>query len=600
MQRHGAAAIELEGERIEHRFGVAQIPPHHRKWLHPAGIKWTFCECHFAVKIAGPVLRAARRESFRSGPDGEVPMQFVRSLLLAAIAGCMLSAGGMAADPQPTRGGTLNSILWPEPPGLVLGLWVNSPTLLPATKIYEGLLSYDFNLNPQPALARSWEVSPDGLTYTFKLQPGVKWHDGKPFTADDVVFTFNEFLTEVHPRSRTVFQRTHASKIDDETVVFKLEKPFAPLIRSFDAIGGPIVPAHIYKGTDFRNNPHNAHPIGTGPFKFAEWRRGQYIHLVRNDDYWRKGMPYLDEIYYRLIPDSASRALALENGQALLATQNDIELVDIGRLKAMPHLAVETKGWEWGAPISWMTFNQRRKPFDDKRFRKAVMYALDRNFIKDTIFFGLAKVATGPIHSSSPFYDPNVPKYEYDPKKAEALLDEMGLKRDANGVRASIKLLGLPYGEVWSRFNEYVKQALKRVGIEVTIESTDVAGWGDRIRNWDFDLAVTYLTTLSDPVLGVARSYISSNIKKGMLFNNESGYSNPKVDELFAKSETTVDEAERKKIFSELQRILVDDVPVAWTVELQWPTVYNKRLHNVVVNGLGPNSTFAEVYLTPN
>ncbi len=502
------------------------------------------------------------------------------------------------AQPTPKRGGTLNSVLWPEPPGLVTGLWLNAPTLLPATKMFEGLVTFDFKLTPQPVLAESWEISPDGLVYTFKLRKGVTWHDGKPFTADDVVFSCGEYLVEVHPRSRPVFQRTTVSKVDEHTVRFTLKEPFAPLMRNFDPIGAPIVPAHIYKGTKFRENPANANPIGTGPFKFKQWQRGQFIHLVRNDNYWQAGKPYLDEIYYRLIPDSAGRALAIESKQVDLATQNDIELIDVQRLKALPHLTTTTQGWEWGSPICWLEFNVRRKPFDDKRFRQAIMYALDRNFIRDNVFFGLAKVATGPIHSNSPYYEPTVPQYPHDLKKAEALLEEMGFAKGAGNVRASMKLLGLPYGEVWNRLNEYVKQALKRIGVEVTIESTDVAGWGDRTKNWEFDSTIYFMTTLSDPALGVARTYVTTSIRHGILFGNHSGYSNPKVDDLFAKAAVATKEADRKSLYSEAQKIVVDEVPVAWMVELVWPSFVNKRLHNVITNGLGPNDNFANAFIS--
>jgi len=502
-----------------------------------------------------------------------------------------------AAGQQPTRGGTLNSTLWPEPPGIVVGLHLNAPTLLPSTKIFEGLLAYDFQLNPQPMLAESWEVSPDGLSYTFKLRRNVKWHDGKPFTAADVVFSFGEFIPEAHARSRPTFQRAKVTALDDHTVRLALQEPYAPLLRSFDTIGAPILPAHIYKGTDFKNNPANQKPIGTGPFVFKEWRRGEYIHLVRNDNYWQEGKPFLNEIFYRFVPDSASRAVALETGQAQLATQNDIELVDVARLQKLPNLKVTTKGWEWGAPIAWMEMNLRRKPFDDPRFRKAVMHALDRDFIQKSIFFGLAKVATGPIHSSSPFYDPNVVRYDFNIVKAKALLDDMGLRPNADGVRADIKLLGLPYGEVWSRTSEYIRQALGQVGIKVTIESADVAGWGDKFRNWDFDMVITFLTTLSDPALGVARTYITSNQRKGVLFTNTSGYSNANVDELFGKAASLTDEAERKKLYTEVQKILAEEVAVAWLVELEWPTIHGAKLHNVVVNGLGPNHNFADAYL---
>lgn len=497
----------------------------------------------------------------------------------------------------PTRGGVLQSVLWPEPPGIVPGMFLQSPALLPGTKIFESLLTYDFKLEPHPSLAESWTVSPDGRKYTFKLRHNVKWHDGKPFTADDVVFTFTEYLIEVHPRSKAVFQRTKVTKLDDYTVEFTLTEPFAPLLRSFDTIGAPILPAHLYKGTDFRKNPANASPIGTGPFRFKEWKRGEYIHLVRNDNYWRAGLPYLDEVYYRFVPDAASRALALESQQFDIATQNDLELIDAARLAKLPYLTSTTKGWEWASPIAWIELNLRKQPFSDKRFRQAMMYALDRRQFRDNVFQGFAKVATGPIHSASPYYEPNVPLYEFNVAKAEALLDEMGLKRGANGVRTTVKLLGLPYGEVWNRAAETTRQALRRVGIEVVLESSDPAGWVQRLGNSDFEMIMTYLTTLSDPALGVSRTFLTDNQRKGVPFSNESGYSNPKVDALFKEAATTIDESRRKKLYSEVQKVLVDDVAVVWLVELQWPTVMNKRLHNAVVDGLGPNSNFAEAYL---
>lgn len=526
-------------------------------------------------------------------------MHILRTMgLIGRVVAALLAVAflGTAAHADPKQGGVLNSTLWPEPPGIVIGIHLNAPTLLPSSKIFEGLLTYDFQLAPQPMLAESWEVSPDGLTYTFKLRQNVKWHDGEDFTADDVVFSLTKFIPEVHPRSRPTFERAEVTAPDPYTVVVKLKEPYGPLIRSFDVISAPIVAKHIYDGSPIRENPSNRAPIGTGPFKFAEWRSGEYIHLVRNDDYWLEGRPYLDEIYYRFIPDSASRALALEMGQVQLATQNDIELVDVARLAAMPHLQVETKGWEWGAPISWLEMNLRRKPFDDVRFRKAVMFALDREFIRDNIFFGLATVPTGPIHSSSPFYTADVTTYEYDPDKARALLDEMGLTPGANGVRVEVGLLGLPYGELWDRLSQYIRQALGEVGVAVTIETADVAGWGSRISNWESDMSTTYLTTLSDPALGVARSYITENQQKGVLFTNTAGYSNPEVDRLFAQAANEPDEARRRELYHQVQKILADDVALAWLVELQWPTIFSAKLKNVVRNGLGPNDNFAEAY----
>ncbi|MCC7272593.1 MAG: ABC transporter substrate-binding protein [Alphaproteobacteria bacterium] len=521
------------------------------------------------------------------------------SAIRAMLAGAVLATAASAAAAQtPQRGGTMNIIISPEPPTLMLGINQTTPTAIVGGKIYESLLRYDFDLKPMPGLAKSWTVSPDGLTYTFKLQQGVKWHDGKPFTADDVVFSAKTYLTAVHPRSRPIFQRCEEiSAPDPETVVFKLKGPFAPFIMAWEPSTAPIVPKHIYEGTDFRANPANNTPIGTGPFKLKEWVRGSHIHFVRNDDYWQKGKPYLDEIYYRVLPDASARVVAMETGQTHLSAFADIETFEVPRLKALPNLELTTKGYEYLAQIAWLDFNLRNPPFNDKRFRQAVYHAIDRNFMRDRIWFGLGKPATGPIHSSIPHYDANVPKYPFDPKKAEALLDAMGLKRGADGVRVKVTMESLPYGDVYVRAGEYIRQALGRVGIQVTLRSSDVATWGDRVRNWDYDMTLQVLSQLGHPALGVSRLYISSNIRKGVLFSNVNGYSNPRIDELFDKAAVTVDPVEAQKMYSEIQRILVDDVPVAWLLELDFPTFIDKRFRNVVTSAIGVRDNFADAYM---
>jgi peptide/nickel transport system substrate-binding protein len=289
----------------------------------------------------------------------------------------------------------------------------------------------------------------------------------------------------------------------------------------------------------------------------------------------------------------------METGQAHLAAFADIETFEVPRLKALPHLELTTKGYEYLAQIVWIDFNLRQAPMNDVRFRRAVYYALDRNAIRDRVWFGLGKPATGPIHSSIPHYEPDVPKYPYDPKKAEALLDEMGLKRGPDGIRAKITLDAIPYGDVYNRMAEYVKQSLGRIGIDVTLRKADIATWGDRARNWDYEMTVMLLSQLGHPALGVSRVYISSNIRKGVLFSNMSGYNNPKIDELFDKAAVEVDEAKRQALYSEIQKIIVSDVPVAWMIELEFPTFINKQFKNVVTSAIGVRDTFADVYMVP-
>ena len=184
--------------------------------------------------------------------------------------------------------GGLVSIVQPEPPILILALNQQQPTGLVGGKIYESLLDFSTDLSPKPQLADSWEVSDDGLRYTFKLVENAKWHDGTPFTAADVVFSCADMLQEVHPRARVNFERCESIEAtDDYTVVFTLKQPFAPFLFSFESSSCPIMPKHLYEGTDYRNNPANDTPIGTGPFKFAEWERGSYIRLTADPDYYR-------------------------------------------------------------------------------------------------------------------------------------------------------------------------------------------------------------------------------------------------------------------------------------------------------------------------
>ncbi|MCW5729664.1 MAG: ABC transporter substrate-binding protein [Alphaproteobacteria bacterium] len=522
--------------------------------------------------------------------------RFLTPLALAAMLVMMPDAPADAQQPQ--RGGTLSSIISPEPPTLMIGISQTTPTAIVAGKIYESLLRYSTDLKPMPGLAKSWEVSEDGRTYTFRLHENVKWHDGQPFTAEDVVFTATKYLIEVHPRSRPIMQRAESVTAPDRnTVVFRLKEPFAPFIMAWEPSTAPIVPKHIYDGTNYRNNPANQTPIGTGPFKLQEWVRGSHIHLVRNDEYWQPGKPYLDAIYYRVLPDAGARVVAMETGQTHLSAFADIETFEVPRLKAMPHLELTTKGYEYLAQMVWLDFNLRNPPMNDRRFRQAVYYAMDRDFIRDRIWFGLGKIATGPIHSSIPHYDANVPKYPLDLKKSEQLLDEMGLKRGTDGVRVRVTLDALPYGDIYKRLAEYTKQALARVGIEVTIRTSDVAGWGDRVRNWDYEMTHQVLSQLGHPALGVSRLYITSNIRKGVLFSNVNGYTNPRIDELFSKAAVAVEPAQIQAMYSEIQRILVEDVPVAWLLELEFPTFINKQFRNVVTSGIGVRDNFADVHM---
>lgn len=517
------------------------------------------------------------------------------SLALAAVTA---SSGALAAE-TPQYGGVLTAILNPEPPSLNVAVQQVASTQLVAGKIFESLLTYSFDLKPQPGLAKSWEVSEDQLTYTFHLQTGVTWHDGKPFSSDDVVFSYMKVLANT-PRTRSLMANVESLTAPDaNTVVFKLKTPYAAFLYAFDIGGGVILPKHLYD-TDvpIAQNPNNATPIGTGPFKFKKWERGSYIELVKNEHYWKAGRPYLDGITYRVIPDSASRRLAIEQGTVLQAWMLDLEPADVPRVAKLPTINSTNKGYEYWSTMQWIELNGGKAPFSDKRFRQAMMYAINRSFIAEKIMFGSGTVSTGPIHHNTRFYSKDVKPYPFDPKKAIALLDEMGLKPDDKGVRATVNLIPLPYGEMPRRIGEYIKQNLSKVGIAVNLESTDVGGWVTRVGNWDFDMAGNGVFQYGDPAIGVSRTYMGSNIRKGLMFSNTSQYNNPKVDELFTKAAAAPTDAERQKLYTEVQQILVEDVPVLWLADTNYSTLLNKRVHDAVTTGLGAVDTYSEAWLS--
>lgn len=288
-------------------------------------------------------------------------MKLTQLFKLSAAAFTLAAALPLTNAHAQTRDGTLNLIVQPEPPILIPALNQQGPTQFITGKIYESLLTYSFYLKPQPGLAKSWEAAPDGLSYTFHLQEGVKWHDGKPFTADDVVFSLSDLLPKTHARARVILGKflDKVEKVDDHTVVVRLKSAFPAFMLMFEPGFAPMMPKHIYAGTDYATNPANQKPIGTGPFKFKEWKRGEYVKLERNPDYWKEGKPYLDELVFNVIPDSASRAVAFERGSIDALRGGDVDNVDVKRLRGLPDVQYTTQGWEMFSPQAYLIFNMR-------------------------------------------------------------------------------------------------------------------------------------------------------------------------------------------------------------------------------------------------
>jgi len=518
---------------------------------------------------------------------------------LVAIALMMSSFAAKAQE----AGGTLAFLVQPEPPTLASYVSTSGPIGLVMPKVYEGLFDYDNDGKMVPMLAESYEMSADGKTVTFKLRKNVRWHDGKPFTSADVKFTILEVLKKVHPRGPNSFREvSRIDTPDDHTAIFHLDNPAPYMMRSFSAYESPMVPKHLLEGQDIKSAPLANNPVGTGPFKFVEWKKGQYIRLDKNEDYWQEGLPYLDRIVGRFIPDASTRTAAMENGEVMYAAYNAIPNIDAVRLKERDDIDVTTDGYSMINPMALIEFNTIEGPFVDPAIRRAISTAIDRRFMIDTIFFGYGKPATSALSSNFKATNlhavmPNYPETG-DVAAANAMLDAAGYAKDANGVRMRAVLDIIPYGEDWRRAGEYLKQVMGDIGIEVELRYEDVPTWLKRVyHNYDFEMNINYFYQLPDPVLGVHRHYGTNQIRQGTHFVNSSRYSNPELDALLNSGSKEPDAAKRTATYKEIQEILAQDMPVVNLFELEFLTVYNTQLKGAYGSAMGAYGSFREAWL---
>ena len=528
----------------------------------------------------------------------QVPL-FLRAPLLAAALISLVAALPSPALAQPKSGGTLTAVVNPEPAFLVSAHNVVGGTLQISSKIFEGLASYDLNMNLQPVLAESWEVARDGLSITFHLRPNVKWHDGRPFTSADVQFTAMKIWKQMHPRNRVNLAKlTAVDTPNATTAIFRLSEPAPFLLSVMNGNESQVVPKHIYDTEDIGKALVEKDPVGTGPFRFKEWRRGSAVIVEKNTDYWQKGKPYLDRIIYRVIPDEAARAVAFETGEVQFGSFGPVSAGNAVRLSKLPNLAIETKGYEWFGTRFLLELNTRRPILADRRVRQALSHAINRDFILENIWFGFGMKATGPVPPTlKAFYTSDVPTYAYDPKKAEQLLDEAGYKRGADGVRFKLVHDYLPFGQDFVRTAEVLKQNFKAVGIDLEIRAQDTPAFLRRVyTDNDFDMTSNTLSALPDPTLGVQRVYWSKNIVKGVPFSNGSGYNNPEMDRVLEAAQSERDPAKRRELFVTMQKIAQTDLPVLDLFVMNFVTVYNKKLKNHTMQADG-YTNFADAYL---
>lgn len=454
--------------------------------------------------------------------------------------------------------------------------------------VYETLIKRDNkSLEQIPLLAESWKISDDKLTYTFKIKEGIKWQDGVPFTADDVVFSYKTIMNPKvdAPQLRSYYQEIKdVVALDDHTVRFTYARPY---FLALEFCGGiPIVPRHIFEKGDFNTNPAGRAPVGTGPFKFVKWTTGREIVLEKNNDYWGQ-KPHLNKIVYRIITDPSVALQVLKRQELDVASLTPIQWE---RQTGSPDFEKNFEKFSYYTPnYSYIGWNSARPYFSDKRVRRAMTYLVNRQLILDKIMFDLGAVVTNPFYINSPEYDKDIKPIPYDPDAAKKLLDEAGWTdhdgdgiRDKNGAKFAFEFL-IPGGsETGEKIATILKEELDKIGIVMNIRKTEWAVFTQRLNERNFD-AVTLAWSMgveSDPY----QIWSSTQAESG---SNFVGFKNAEADKLIEQARQEFDRQKRIELYRKFSEIVNDQQPYTFLFCRKATVAVAKRFENVTVYPLG-------------
>lgn len=517
-------------------------------------------------------------------------------LTLAASALAFAALAPQAQAQQPRHGGTLRFVMKYEPPTLSSINNTSTPNTSP--KIFDGLVTYDFDLNPKAQLATSWTISPDGLRYTFKLREGVTWHDGKPFTSADVAFSVLR-LKAGHPRGRSTFSNVTAVNTPDPlTAEIVLSQPAPFLMVALGPSESPMVPKHLYEGVDIATPPGPPLLIGTGPFILKDWVRGSHATLERNPNYWDKPKPYVDRVIIRFMTDAAARAAAFEAGDLDLGGSAPIPLADLPRFENHPRFVVDKRNFAYTGQQHQIFFNLETEVLKNKKVREAIAHSINLQQAVDTVFYGAAMVSPSPVSVAlTPYHDPSIKPREFNPALAEKLLDEAGLPKKADGMRLQLRLTINPF--IDSRLADFVRQSLRRVGVDAVIQPREFAAYVKTVyADRQFDMTIESLSNVFDPTVGIQRGYWSKNFKPGLPFSNSARYESPEADRLLEAAAIEIDPAKRKQLWKDFQKLINTDLPSIDMLSPLEVIIANRKLRNYATGAEGISSGFQDAYFT--
>ncbi len=502
-----------------------------------------------------------------------------KPLVAIAVACAVLFLTHLAvfAENDPIYGGTLSIAINREPDVISPHIYAGSTTQTLQGNVYDSLISYDLDGKLAPGLAEEWDIL-DPITYIFHLRRDVVFHDGSPFTAEDVIYSYELILDETRGASRrSDFQRIESVEaIDEHTIKIVLKEPFAPFLGILAANDAGIISKDwVEAGGDLAQNM-----MGTGPFMLKSYEPGVSYTLVKNPSYWESNLPYLDQLEIIPIPDVRARVSALISRDVQFAEY--IPWESVFEIEANPEL----KYYLGNDALNWFRFNVSRSPLDDPRVRKALNHALDRQAVSELAYGGYAVPATvGFLHPGTRFFNDELDGYwSYDPIKAKALLAEAGYDNPAD-LKFEIVSYRPPHH---LNVAEVAAAQWREIGITIeNIRLQEISGLLERRASGDYIVMVDGNSWPTDDPIFLDDWFRTNAVQ----FARAVGYSNPKIDQLLDLASKTVDETERKSLYKQVEELLLEDAPVA-------PVVWRPQIEATVNNlrgyyrpgGYGPDS----------
>ena len=526
---------------------------------------------------------------------------FILFVLLLFLAGCEnrqqqedVSRGDSRG---PIQGDTFIEASIGEPNNLLPVLASDSASSDINGLVYSGLVRYDKDLKLEGELAKEWEISEDGLTITFHLRKGVKWHDGAPFSSADVLFTYRMY---VDPETPTAYAESYrqvkkAEAPDPYTFKVTYEKPYAPALGSW---GLAIHPKHLLEGKVLTESELSRSPVGTGPYRFKEWRTGERLVLTANDDYF-EGRPNIDRVVYRIIPDQSTMFLELQAGGL---DSMGLTPIQYTTQTDTPTFKKNFNRYRYIAfAYTYLGYNLKRDLFKDKRVRQALTCAIDKQEIIDGVLLGLGQAATGPYKPDSWVYNDNVEKFSYDPARAKKLLAEAGWEDsdgdgilDKDGKPFAFTIVTNQGNDLRVKSGEIIQRRFRDVGIDVKLR---VIEWATFLKEFinpgNFD--ATILGWSSGPEPDQYNIWHSS--KTGPRQLNFIGYNNPEVDDLLEKGRRTFDQEERGRYYGRFQEILAEDQPYTFLYVAEALPVVASRFQGIEPAAAGITYNFRDWYV---